>query len=243
MSNHAILDNITHKNLRVITDYSREFGDGIPSTLTFITEFGDVSREYPIFFRKASDSGKYQPVLIFGFESEENLFLGEQGWNASYVPAVIARGPFLIGFKDGSDNNQEVREAVVHVDLDSKRVNQDAGTPIFLEHGGNSPYLERINSILHAIHDGFTLNERMFAAFERFELIEPVAVDIELDDGTQRKMSGYSTINNDKLERLNGDALQKLHAEGFLRAAFLVVNSLNNLQRLIQMKNKQLSKR
>ena len=101
MAKHVLLNNIAHKDLKIITQYSARFGDNLGSTLTFPTEFGDIQREYPILFRKESANGKFQSVVLLGFKPDENLFLDEfRGWQADYIPAVIERGPFLIGFQD-----------------------------------------------------------------------------------------------------------------------------------------------
>ena len=101
MTRHAMLNNVTHKDLRVITRHGAEFGDNIGSVPTFPTEYADVQREYPIFFRKDQDSGEFQSMVLLGFGKDENLFLTEDGrWDASYIPGVVARGPFLIGFQE-----------------------------------------------------------------------------------------------------------------------------------------------
>ena len=42
MTNHVMLNNIAHKDLRVITRYSAEFGDNVGTVLTFPTEYGDT---------------------------------------------------------------------------------------------------------------------------------------------------------------------------------------------------------
>lgn len=51
MAKYALLNNIQHKDLRVITQFSATYGDNITSTLTFPTEFADIQKEYPIFFK------------------------------------------------------------------------------------------------------------------------------------------------------------------------------------------------
>ena len=51
MTRHVMLNNIAHKDLRVITRYAAEFGDNVGTTMVVPTEFADVQREYPIFFR------------------------------------------------------------------------------------------------------------------------------------------------------------------------------------------------
>ena len=52
MARHAVLDNVAHKDLKIKTGYSAEFGDSINQLLVFPTEFVHLQREYPIFFRK-----------------------------------------------------------------------------------------------------------------------------------------------------------------------------------------------
>ena len=106
MTNAVLLDNVTHKDLRVKTGYSAEFGDSINLALVFPTEFTFVQREYPILFQKDSN-GEFQAVALLGLDKGENLFLDKDGWNARYVPAVQRRGPFLIGLHRKDDGTTD----------------------------------------------------------------------------------------------------------------------------------------
>lgn len=243
MANYTLLNNISHKDLKVDTRFSTEYGDNLGSTLTFPTEFADVQREYPILFRKESKTGKFEAVTILGFQKDENLFLNDDksgsGWRASYIPAVIARGPFLIGFQTQVNNGTEEKVPVIHVDLDSPRLSETKGTPVFLEHGGNSPYLEYISRVLQGIREGIAASEAMFAAFTQYDLIEPVTIDVDVSNGDKYQLSGYYTISTEKLAALPGDALEALNRSGFLQGAFLAISSLNNVQRLIEIKNQK----
>jgi hypothetical protein len=247
MPSYTLLNNISHKDLKVINRFSASYGDNIASTLTFPTEFADIQREYPILFRKAPDTGKFESVVLFGFQKNENLFLNStedgnakgNGWNAGYIPAVIARGPFLIGFQTQNINGIEEKVPVIHVDMDSPRLSNTEGTPVFLEHGGNSAYLENVSRTLQAIHEGMIISDAMFAAFTRFDLIEPVTVDIELNNGNKYQLTNYHTISAEKLSALSGEALFELNNLGFLHGAFLVLSSLANLNKLIGIKNRR----
>lgn len=238
MAKHVLLNNITHKDLKVITQHSARFGDNVGSTLTFPTEFGDVQREYPILFRKDERSGKFQSVVLLGLKPDENLFLDEfSGWKANYIPAVIERGPFLIGFQDQSADGGPGRAPVVHLDVEHPRVNDSEGKAVFLEYGGMSPYLERINQLLQRIYEGMQISDAMFEAFSALDLIEPVTLEIEINEREQYRLQGNYTINAEKLAQLQGDDLLRLHRSGFLRCAYLAIESLGNVQRLIQLKN------
>jgi hypothetical protein len=234
MTQHVLLNNVQHKDLRVIARPRAEFGDNVGSVLTFPTEFGDVQREYPIFFRKDPTSGEYQSLALLGFKHDENLFLDENGWDADYVPGVIARGPFLIGFQK--------EEPVIHVDLDSPRISQTEGEPVFLPQGGNSRYIDQVATILKGIHDGIAVSKAMFAVFAEMDLIEPVNLEIKFSAEEQYNLRGLFTISDKKLAALDGESLYKLNQRGYLQGAFLVMASMNNVRKLIALKHRRLAK-
>ena len=233
MARHVVLNNVEHKDMRVITRQSAAFGDNLASVMTFPTEYGDMQREYPIFFRKDAATGEFFSIALLGFEKNENLFLDETGWQARYIPAVIARGPFLIGFQERDGH----REPIIHVDLDDARISATEGEAVFLPQGGNSRYLERIASLLQGIHEGVTASKAMFAAFTALELIEPVKVEVRLNADEVIDLVGLYTISEEKLRALDGEALVRLNRSGFLQGAFLVLASLNNMKKLIDLKH------
>ena len=241
MTRHAMLNNVAHGNLRVITRHAAQLGDNVGSVLTFPTEYGDVQREYPIFFRKDPATGQFQSIALLGLQKDENLFLSERGWHASYVPGIVARGPFLIGFQEQEIGGEVRKEPVIHIDLDNPRVSTTEGEAVFLPHGGNSPYLDRVATILQGIRDGLAVSEAMFAAFTAMDLIEPVDVELKLSNEEQVSLRSFYTISETKLAALDGDSLFKLNRAGFLQGAFLVLASLSNIGKLIEMKQRRRS--
>jgi len=241
MANHVLLNNIEHNNLKIITRKSAGLGDNIRATLTFPTEFRDVQSEYPIFFQKDDTTGDYQALAIFGFEEGQNLFLDDKGWHASYIPAIVDRGPFLIGFQTRQENGETIKEPMIHVDMDDARVSKtDEGEPVFLEFGGNSPYLERVSRALMVINEGIEASKAMFRVFNSLDLIEPFSMDITFAGNEQRKVSGYYTINEDKLYSLDAATLHQLNINGFLFAAYMVIASMSNIRKLIDKRNQLL---
>jgi hypothetical protein len=233
MARHEVLNNVAHKDLRVIIRHGAELGDSVASVITFPTEYGDVQREYPIFFQKDENTGEFFSIALLGFQKGENLFLDENGWQARYIPAIVARGPFLIGFQE----RESQREPVIHVDLDDPRISQSEGEPVFLPQGGNSRYLERIATVLKGIHEGLAFSREMFAAFTALNLIEPVKVQIKFSPEEGYDLVGLYTISEEKLRALDGDSLVKLNKPGFLQGACLVIASLNNVKTLIDMQH------
>ena len=230
MSNNVLLNNVDHKDLRVHSKHGSEFGDAVMASITFPAEFRDLQAHYPIAFRQTDQSGGFEPIALFGFMEDENLFLGKDRWDAAYVPLAIERLPFLIGNNGG--------ELMVHIDVDSPRVSKTEGEAIFLAHGGNTEFLERMNSVLLTIHQGLQSTPAFVTALLEHQLLESFVVDIELNDGSQNRLAGFYTINEDKLSTLDGTALEKLNKSGYLQAIYMVIASLSNFRALIERKNR-----
>ena len=234
MPRTVLINNVDHKNLRVIARRSAAFGDNVNQVLVFPTEFQHIQREYPILIRKDSN-GAYQAVALLGFDKGENLFLDEGGWRARYVPAMLERGPFVIGKPRASEGV----EPLVGLDLDHPAVSETEGEPLFLPQGGSSPYLERMARTLLAIDQGVEVSGPMFAAFDEADLIEPAALEIIPDARTQYNVPDVFTVNETSLMSLDGATLERLNRVGYLRAAYQIVSSLGNMAQLIEAKRRR----
>jgi len=230
MTQQALLNNVHHKDLRIVTQRAARYGDDIMASPTFPAEFRNIQAHYPIVFHRTGE-GEFVPLALFGFREKQNLFLGESGWDAPYIPLMVERVPFLIGRGPNS-------EQVIHVDLDSPRVSRTEGERVFLEHGGNSPFLDRMSSMLATIHQGLAASNPFIAALVEHELLESFALDIQFRDGAQHRMTGFHTIREEKLSSLGAEALGKLHQKGYLQAIFMVIASLAHLRDLIERASK-----
>ena len=237
MTNHVLLNNVDHKDLKVITTRSAEYGDNVQCAITFSWEFRSIQAHYPIFFSKNGGNGRFSTVAMFGFEDKENLFLSDTGWDSTYIPLSIKREPFLIGFQQPTDASSGDKEPVIHVNMDSPRVSESDGEAVFLAHGGISPYLEQTNSILNTINEGYPVHELFIKELVEHDLLEPFALDIQLNDGSQNRLMGFHTINEDALFELDGDVLAGLNEKGFLLPIYMALASLSNIRDLIDRKN------
>lgn len=223
MHRHVLLDNVTHKDLRIVTTRGARYGDAVMAAATFPAEFRNVQAYYPIVFQKQATG--FQPLALFGWQEGENLFLGEGGWDAAYVPLAIERQPFLVGF-DGD-------EPVIHLDAASPRVGTAEGEPVFLPHGGRTEFLDRMSAMLLALHEGLQATPAFVQALLALELLEPFALDIERRDGSLHRWSGFYTVHEERLRRLDGAALDALHRAGHLEPVFMVLASMSRLRDLI----------
>lgn len=229
MSRNVQLNNVDHKDLRVDTGRGAALGDAVMSAITFPAEFRNVQANYPIVFGKSAD-GEFQPLALFGFSDGQNLFLDGDRWDATYIPLTIERQPFLIG--------RAADEMLMHIDLDNPRVGSARGEVLFLPHGGTSEYLERASSVLNTIHQGLQATAPFVAALLQHALLEPFVLDIRLDDGSDNRMSGYYTIDEDRLRQLDGDAFASLGRAGHLEPIYMMLASVARFRDLIDRVNR-----
>ncbi len=239
MTNHQLLDNVAHKDLRINTQFSPAMGDDGSYTNIVLAEFLAVQAYYPIFFRKNTETGQFETIALFGFDQQENLFLTESGWEANYIPLTIQRRPFLIGFQEQNIDGVIQNEPVVHIDMDSPRVNQEHGEAVFLPQGGQSDYLQQISSVLKTINDGHQQVKLFIDDLLQQELLEPVTIKVELNNGQKHELAGLYTIHEEKVMQLEGDILSSLHQKGYLKLIHLIAASHTHINELIDRKNKR----
>ncbi|MBS7455566.1 SapC family protein [Coralloluteibacterium stylophorae] len=230
MTRPALLNNVDHRNLRIDTARSAALGDAVMSAPTYPAEFRNVQAHYPIVFRRTPQA--FEPVALFGLRQGENVFLDGTRWDATYVPLAIERQPFLIGVGDGG-------APMMHIDLDSPRVGGDHGEALFREHGGSTDFLERMQSVLLALHEGLAANAAFVDALQRHELLESCVLDAQLDDGTELRLAGFHAIAEERLRELAPEALVELHRTGHLQPIYMAVASVSRFRDLIDRTNRR----
>ena len=223
-----------HAGLRVATGHGARYGDARNLVPVFVTALNEVQREAAVLVQPREGSGR-QLVALLGFEKDENLFLSE-GWDGRYVPAFLARGPFLIGYGAEAPDAQPV----VYVDEASPRIVREGGEPIFTERGGNAPYLDHVLRVLRVIEEGRREGDAILRQLAEHDLLEPLDLSVRLTPEQEVVIPGFETINTERLAALDGDALAALNASGALRAAMLTAASLSNVQHLALRKQRRL---
>ncbi len=230
MTRPALLDNVTHRHLRVHTERSAALGDARQYCLALPAEFRQLQAHFPIVFQLVDGDAGFQPVALFGLQEGQNLFLTDAGWDAPALPMALQRDPFMIGrASDGS--------LKLHIDLDSPRLVRpeegEVGMALFLPHGGFSEYLDNAVQLMEQLHAQAQLLPAFIEALTRHQLLEPFVMDIETADGEQGRLSGLFTIHEERLAALPGAALEALAHEGHLLPAYMQIASLAQLPVLL----------
>ena len=237
MPDVVLLNNVDHQDLRIITDRSARYGDDVMQVVTFAFEFRNVQAFYPILFQQDGRGG-YYPVALFGFEQGENLFLDGEGWRAGYIPAMVRREPFLIGFQDSKEPGRPARTRVLSLDLEHPRVSKERGEPLFQPLGGRTPFLENAADLLETIYTGIEHNKAFVRALVEHDLLEAVTLEIVLQDGSRNQLIGYHCLTEERVQALSGSTLGEFNREGYLMPTFMALASMANVQRLVELKNR-----
>lgn len=226
MTRPALLDNVTHRHLRIHTERSATLGDARSSALALPAEFRHLQAHFPIVFQLVEGDAGFQPIALFGLEEGQNLFLSDKGWEAPVVPMALQRDPFLIG-------RTQDHTLQLHIDLDSPRIVQpeegEVGIALFMPHGGFSDYLDHVVKLMEDLHAHAQHLPYFIDALMRHQLLEPFVLDIEMPGGAQGRLTGLFTINEERLAALPGAALEALARDGHLLPFYMQIASLAQL--------------
>jgi hypothetical protein len=221
-----LLNNVQHKDLRIITQRGAKWGDNVMSAPATPVEFRKLQSHYPIVFQPDGQGG-FLPVVLFGLEEGSNVFLTDDGWDADYLPLSMQRMPFSIGVAE-----DELR---MMIDMDSKRISHGAeGEAVFLPHGGTTEFIENANTVLRTLHEGLQATPEFVRTLQSHNLLEPFTLDVERPDGTHGQLLGFYMIHEERLAGLNAATVALLHQADYLQPIYMAIASLSNLTKLIQ---------
>ena len=234
MSQYEVLNKDKHRQLRIKTGYGAALGDSVMYVMTYPMEFRDIQSCYPILFTKNSNTGGFFAAAVMGFEADQNLFLQDNGWDASYIPATIQRQPFLIATGGEGDD----KPPVVSLDLDHPRVSQDEGEAMFDSEGEPSEFLNQKIALLDKLHRGLQHSSGFIDTLLKHELLEQITLDFTFDDGSKKTLQGFYSIAEERLYQLKGDVLESLNQAGYLQPVFMAVASLSRMRDIIERRNR-----
>lgn len=237
MANPVALNRDAHQNLRVITSRGARFGENVHIVPVVADELGSLVLDYPVCLVKNQETGQFGLSALLGFEPGENLYLQGDQWDAGYVPLHVRRQPFMLGFSSPDGEGRKQENALITIDLDSKRVQETEGESLFADDGIPTSYLQNIQNLLAGLMAGNESTKAFIDSLSEHELIEPALLNITFADGEQKRYEGIYTVSDQKLAELTGDTLQELHVRGYLQASYLLIASLGHVTKLISRKN------
>ena len=225
MTNIVILNNLTHRDVRVQAEASAKFGDNQRFVPVVIAEFPLLITHYPVLFSKDSETGAFFCGAMLGIDEGENLFLKNGKGHEGYRPLNLQRAPFFVAGED------------LAIDLDHARIATHAGQALFNDKGEATPYLESIKAAFQQLKPGIEMTKRFTESLLNLNLLEPVDIVLGFDDGSKRNLVDLYTVNQEVLRQLPDASVLELFRRGYLQLIYLLIASLKQIPVLAKKKN------
>jgi hypothetical protein len=239
MAHLVSLDNTAHRQVRVDERRVEAAGAALKMVPVVLSEFLKLVVQYPIAFTKDKDTGRFACVALFGFHDSENLFVDEGRWDAIYVPLQVARQPFFLA--QAGNPATEGEHFIVCIDIEHAGIGPD-GERIFDADGQETPCLEKAKERLAELLNGEAPTRQFIDTLVHLKLLVPMQLEITFENEDTTSVRGLYTIDEARMEQLDGDAVARLHAQGFLGPVYTILASLGHVYAMIDRRNKRLAR-
>ncbi len=221
MASWEVLNKDDHAALKVSRscDGARHFAQIVAS------EFSLAAPYFPILFTKHPETGAFYAGVILGLNPGENLF-ADNGCLPNYRPADLERQGFFTS------------EAGIVVDRDHPAFAAADGEPIFSIDGDAAPALKRVQQALYMLEKGVPATDLVIQRFLALDLIEPIDISFDFDDGERTRLEGLYSISLDRLHALPDDVVLRLFRNGDLQLAYAQTGSIRHLRTLGRIRNR-----
>ncbi|MGB3725343.1 MAG: SapC family protein [Glaciecola sp.] len=227
--NYIPLDKNKHSALKVVPKVNFDLISKTHLAAATIREFAQLAGIMPLVFIEDPATKNVHTVAMLGLEQGNNLFWSEDRWQASHVPLNIQRYPFDIR-PDGD-------KLGVFIDENSSQIS-DEGEALFTEDGEPSEFLKNRQQFLGDLANSEVQNQRFIKQIKELDLLEEIQIKVQYRSGQVRNVTGVLSINEKKLVALDDDKVLALHKSGYLGAAYSMMLSLGQLNRLVELTNK-----
>ena len=211
-----------HKSISVKTGANYKFAEKVNSVPLTAIEFGQASVEYPIVF--SGNDEAVMPCAILGATATKNLFVQDDGtWGGKYVPAFVRRYPFVFA-QDKSANN-----LILHIDESYDGCNKDGrGERLFDSDGTQTQYLKNVLAFLQDYQQRFNRTQIFCKRLVDLGLLRPMEAQFNLPTGQRQSLSGFQTVDREKLKALSDEDLGNMMRTDELECIYLHLSSLRH---------------
>ena len=219
-------ETMAKKRLKPLADFN--FLAELPVVEVVLGEFTSVAAAFPIFFIERE--GGYTPVALLSLINGQNVFVEEDGrWSGQYLPAAFRRFPFTIGgtLVDGKETPALL--------VDEAMLSDTEGELLFGEDGNGDPEKSPIGRTMRLIAETdrhHSATRDLVKDLAALGLIRNSDLQVQLT-GQSHNVTGLFSIDEKKLQELPDDQFLKLRHSGALSLAYIQLQSMGQVQRLV----------
>ena len=200
------------------------FASSIRMVPVLFSEIASAQKHYPVVFSELKNP---MPVAVLGVLEDVNLFVDATGrWDpACYVPSYLRRYPFAFA------RRSEEQFAIV-IDRAAAIISDNPEYPFF----DGDELTENTREMMEFCSKYETERLRTVEFCNRLkdlDLLVAQQIGHRPDGEEEEPVARYVTVDVDKLNDLDADALREMHLNGVLAAIYAQVFSLENWNRLL----------
>jgi len=222
----VLKETLAQKRLKPLESF--EFLAKFPVCELVMAEFAAAAAIYPIFFIERE--GTYSPIALLSLIDGQNMFVETDGrWSGLYIPAAFRRYPFSVG--TGEVNGEQGPVLMV----EEEALSDSEGEPIFgatPADEANSP-IARVMRLIGDTDRSHLQTRSMIAELAAAGLISTADLTVQLL-GAKHNIGGLFGVDEARLQALPDEEFLKLRHSGALALAHIQLQSVGQIQRLIQ---------
>ena len=217
------LSSAQHAKLKLnMSDAS--FAAAASSVPIVASEFGEVSRTYPIVFATPNAT----PIALLGLD-KGNVFLKDGAWlSHAYVPIYVRRYPFILMKSSDGD------KYALGIDAASPRFSEDGeGLALFDEKGEASELTQQAFAFCQAFQHDADLTEKFVAALRAKDLLIEQRFDASGPGLSPLSLTGMEIVDAEKFSNLDESTIVEWHRNGWLALVHYHLASLSGMNELL----------
>lgn len=221
-----------HGAKRVKTIENFDFAKNVNMASIMVHEFSRAAALYPIVFVEDKRKDKFVPVVLLGLEEGENLFIRDDKWQASYIPAIIRRYPFALA------KTEEEGRFTVCIDEQSDLINENEGQALFKDNGEQAELMERVKRYLVELQQMDKFTEDFCKYLTEKNMFTPLNLKVRIGQEL-KNIKGAYIINEERLNSLSDEAFLEMRAKKYIPVAYSHLSSIAQIERLLNFKEKK----
>ncbi|MAC84321.1 MAG: peptidase [Arcobacter sp.] len=220
-----------HKEIKVKPIDNFDFVKGTHLASVMAHEFSRASSTYPIVFLEDKQNDKFRPVVMLGLDEGENLFIQDNKWNATYIPAIIRRYPFSLS------RTQEDGRFVICIDEESEFINKEEGEALFDKDGKATQIIERVKKYLTELQQMEMFTDQLCEYLKSENMFTPLNMKVKVGNEI-KNVAGAYIINEERFNSLTDEKFLELRSKNYFPPIYSHLSSLSQIERLIGFKDK-----
>jgi hypothetical protein len=224
------LSSETHRNTRIKQEPTVEHVKDAHLASVTVHEFVVCAGDYPILFVRGPNNDKLRPVVMWGVEPRQNLFVKDNKWQGGYVPAAVRCYPFVTSVQQVEDESR----VFIGIHNESDLVNEEVGERIFNDDGTESDWFKKNLDFLNTVTQRDQISMDFAAKLDELGLVAPLQMSFKTPEGEDRKIEGLMAVDPKKLEALSDEEYLGLRKLKFLDPIYAHLISLENVNKLLR---------